>query len=92
MITCMITYVSCFCIALCIDVFWLQDRIEEVPQLPLSDEHLGGGEEETKDGDVGAEREDDEGRKVRNMNLIRRCKVIDIFINCFFFGRVLCSA
>ena len=70
----LITY--CFDIALRIDVFCPQDRvIEEVPQLTKSDEHLGGGEEETKDGDVRAEREDDGGSKakVNKLYLIRRC-------------------
>ena len=43
-----------------------------VPQLPLSDKHPGGGEEETEDGDVTVEREDDGGgtAKVNKLDLI----------------------
>ena len=44
-----------------------------VPQLPLSDKHpKGGGEEETEDGDVTVEREDDGGgtAKVNKLDLI----------------------
>lgn len=49
-----------------------------MPQLPLSDGHLGGGEEERKDGDAEAEREDDGGRtaKVSKLDFIWRCKVV----------------
>ena len=58
--------ISYFQIALCTDLFCRQDGVnEEEPQLPLSDGDLGGGEEETNDGDVGAEREDDGGRTAK---------------------------
>ena len=60
--------------------------MEEVPQLPLRDENLGGGEEAPStsaedDGgksgeDIGAEREEDGGTtaKVSKFNMMRRCK------------------
>ena len=82
----MITYVSCFQIALCVDVFRPQDRVDqEVPQLPLTDGHLGGGEEGGDEatsstaaveggksgGGVGAEREEDGGRKAKVRKLIQ---------------------
>ena len=61
----------------------------EVHELALSDENLGGGGEEatsTSDdgksgGDIGAEREEDGGTtaKVSKFNLMRRCTVVRLF-------------
>ena len=48
------------------------DRGSAGPQLPLSDKHPGGGEEEREDGDVVAEREYGGGgtAKVNKLDLI----------------------
>ena len=65
--------------------------MEEVPELPLSNQNLGGGEEATSTsgeddggksgGDVRAETEEDGGStaKVSKINLIRRCKAVWLF-------------
>ena len=61
--------------------------MEEVPQLPLRDENLGGEEAPSTSaeddggksgGDIRAEREEDGGTtaKVSKFNLMRRCKVV----------------
>ena len=73
-----------------------------MPQLPLSDGHLGGEEEERKDGDVEAEKEDDGGitAKVSKLDFIWSCKPYTVrlcdclfcsFVNCFVNCLFVCE-